>query len=269
VAGTAPTLVRQARQAMEDPLAAFPFKAPPSIFNVHITGSRRFAADTWSLSRVKAVAKASDSTLNDIVLAMCAGALRKYLIELDALPDEPLTAMVPVSLRTDGGAGGNAVGAILTSLATLTADPARRLDEIKESMGIAKGTLQGLTPTQILAVSALNMAPTPLISLLGGGEGRRPAFNVIISNIPGPREPLYLNGAHLQGVYPMSIPYHGQALNITLTSYVDNLEIGLTGCRRRVPRLQRLLTHLEDSLVSLESAVGLGTTPKKRRRQTS
>lgn len=84
----------------------------------------------------------------------------------------------------------------------------------------------------------------------------RPPFNLTISNIPGPREPLYLNGARLQGVYPMSIPYHGQALNITITSYVDHLEFGLTGCRRRVPHLQRLLGDLEDSLAELELAIG-------------
>jgi WS/DGAT/MGAT family acyltransferase len=195
---------------------------------------------------------------------MCSGALRKYLDELGALPDESLTAMVPVSLRTDDSAGGNAVGAVLTSLATDTPDPSWRLARIRESMQIAKDTMQGRSPLQLLALSAANMFATPLVSMLGGGEGMRPPFNIIISNVPGPRKDLYLNGAHLQGVYPVSIPYHGQALNITLTSYVDNLEIGLTGCRRRVPRLQRLLVHLEESLVELEVAVGLSSgKPKK------
>ncbi len=165
--------------------------------------------------------------------------------------------MVPVSLRTDDSAGGNAVGAVLTSLATDTADPSWRLDRIRESMEIAKASMRDRSSLQQLALSAANMAPLPLVSLLGGGEGMRPPFNITISNVPGPRQPLYLNGARLQGVYPVSIPYHGQALNITLTSYVDNLEIGLTGCRRRVPHLQRLLTHLEESLVELEVAVGL------------
>lgn len=257
LAGVTPALLRSARQAMDEELAAFPFKAPPTMLNVHITGARRIAADTWSLSRVKAVAKASDATLNDIVLAMCSGALRKYLIEEGGLPDESLTAMVPVSLRTDDSAGGNAVGAVLTSLATDTADASWRLDRIRQSMAIAKGSLKGLTPLQLLAVSAANMMPSPIVSMLGGGEGWRPPFNVTISNVPGPREALYSNGAKLQGIYPMSIPYHGQALNITITSYVDNLEFGLTGCRRRVPHLQRLLLHLESSLVELEQAVGL------------
>lgn len=261
--GVAPALLRSARRAMDEELAAFPFKAPPTMLNVHITGARRIAADTWSLSRVRAVAKASDATLNDIVLGMCSGALRRYLIEEGGLPNESLTAMVPVSLRTDDSAEGNAVGAVLTSLATDTKDPSWRLDRIRQSMEIAKASLRGLSPIQLLAMSAANMMPSPIVSMLGGGEGWRPPFNVTISNVPGPREPLYLNGAKLQGIYPMSIPYHGQALNITITSYVDNLEFGLTGCRRRVPHLQRLLVHLEESLVELEQAVGLAS-PRDR-----
>lgn len=264
VAGVTPTLLRSARRAFQEELAAFPFKAPPTMLNVHITGARRIAADTWSLSRVRAVAKASGATLNDIVLGMCSGALRRYLIENDALPDESLTSMVPVSLRTDDSAGGNAVGAVLTSLATDIADPSWRLARIRESMKIAKDAMSGLSSNQLLAMSAANMLPSPLVSFLGGGEGMRPPFNITISNVPGPRQPLFLNGAKLQGIYPVSIPYHGQALNITLTSYVDNLEIGLTGCRRRVPSLQRLLDHLEASLVELEVAVGLSAGRPRR-----
>jgi WS/DGAT/MGAT family acyltransferase len=256
LAALTPTIARAARRAMDEDLAAFPFKAPPSMLNVHITGARRYAAEGWSLPRVKAVATAAGCTLNDIVLAMCSGALRRYLADHDALPDEPLTAMVPVSLRRDDSAGGNAVGAVLTSLATATVDPSRRLAQIRESMGIAKDSLRGLSPVQLLAVSAANMLPSPLVSMLGGGEGWRPPFNVTISNISGPRQPLYLNGARLQGIYPLSIPYHGQALNITLTSYIDRLEFGFTGCRRRVPHLQRLLVYLEDALVELEDVVG-------------
>lgn len=252
----APTLVRSAQRAMEEELAAFPFKAPPTMLNVHITGARRFAAQSWELDRLKTLAGTSGCTLNDLVLAMCSGALRRYLVAEGELPDESLTAMVPVSLRTDDSAGGNAVGAVLSSLATAVDDPAERLGQIQASMTIAKDSLAGLSPLQVLALSAATMAPTPILSMLGGGEGMRPPFNLTISNVPGPREPLYLNGARLQGVYPMSIPYHGQALNITITSYVDHLEFGLIGCRRRVPHLQRLLGDLEDSLAELELAVG-------------
>lgn len=260
-----PALLKAARKAVVDPMAAFPFKAPPSMFNVHITGARRLVGDVWSLPRVKAVAAAAGTTLNDIVLAMCSGALRKYLIELNALPSESLTSMVPVSLRSDDSAEGNKVGAVLTSLATDVDDPSLRLDRIRESMGIAKQSLRSLSPTQVLAMSAVNMMPAPLMSLLGGGENLRPSSNVTISNIPGPREPLYLNGAPLRSVYPASLLYHGQALNITITSYGDELQFGLTACRRRVPSLQRILLHLEDSLVELETAMGLAKAPSTRR----
>lgn len=261
IAALTPNVLRAARQAMEEELAIVPFKAPPTMLNVHITGARRFAAQSWSLERIRTVARKGGVSLNDAVLGMCSGAVRRYLIEHHDLPAESLTAMVPVSLRQDDSAGGNAVGAVLTSLATNVVHPAERLERIHESMRIGKASLADLTPVQRLAISAANMLPSPLVSMLGGGEGFRPPFNLTISNVPGPAEPLYLNGARLQGVYPLSIPYHGQALNITINRYVDNLEFGLIGCRRRVPHLQRLLVHLEDSLAELEDALGLECGP--------
>ena len=109
-----------------------------------------------------------------------------------------------------------------------------------------------MTPMQILAMSAIGMAPailTPMLRLQGIA---RPPFNLIISNVPGPRTPHFYNGAELVGMYPLSIPIHGMGLNITCTSYAGNLGFGLTGCRRTVPRLQRLLTHLDDELAALE-----------------
>jgi hypothetical protein len=108
----------------------------------------------------------------------------------------------------------------------------------------------------VLAFSASNMFATPLVSMLGGGEGMRPPFNIIISNVPGPKRPLYFNGARLQGVYPLSIPTTGQALNITVTSYAGSMEFGVIGCRRSVPHLQRLLTHLDDALEELVLVTG-------------
>jgi WS/DGAT/MGAT family acyltransferase len=263
--GVTPALLDQARRAIGDDLAAFPFKAPASMLNTRITGARRVAADTWSLQRVRTLGRSVGATVNDVVLAMCAGALRRYLSDLDALPDQPLTAMVPVSTRSDSGAGGNAVGAILCSLATTTTDPGERLTRIQESIELGKATIRDRSSLQVTLLSAANMAPMSLMALLGGGGRLRPAFNLIISNVPGPRKTLYFNGARLQGIYPMSVPYHGQALNITIASYVDNLEFGLTGCRRNVPHLQRLLGHLEESLVELEQAAGERPLARRRR----
>jgi diacylglycerol O-acyltransferase / wax synthase len=248
--------VKVINDAFREQSAGLSFKAPRSMFNVPITGSRRFAAQDWSLERIKAVRKAAGgATLNDVMLAMCAGALRHYLIELDALPDKPLVAAIPMSLRTDAGSmGGNAVGIILCNLATDIEDPAVRLAEIRASMRKGKQVYHGMSQLQITALSAIPMAPLAVATLPGALRITPPAFNVLISNVPGPRSPLYWNGARMQGVYPLSIPYEGQALNITVTSYAGNLEFGLTGCRRTVPHLQRLLGLLDESLEELEKA---------------
>lgn len=262
LAGLAPTAVKVINDAFREQSNALSFKAPRSMFNVPITGARRFAAQDWPLERIKAVRKAvgGGATMNDVMLAMCSGALRRYLIELDALPDKPLVAAIPMSLRADSGAGqgdlsGNAVGIILCNLATDLEDPAARLAEIMVSMRKGKQVYHGLTPLQITALSAIPMVPLAVATIPGALRITPPAFNVLISNVPGPRKPLYWNGARMTGVYPVSIPYEGQALNITVTSYANDLEFGLTGCRRSVPHLQRLLTHLDDELADLEKAV--------------
>jgi len=140
--------------------------------------------------------------------------------------------------------------------ATNVADPGERLRQILSSMSHGKASLQGLSQLQATLLSFSTMAPMILVSALGGTTRVRPPFNLVISNVPGPKKPLYWQGARLEGIYPMSIPSHGQALNITVTSYVDELEFGITGCRRSVPHLQRLLGHLESSLAELEATVG-------------
>jgi diacylglycerol O-acyltransferase len=257
LAGVLPAIIRSANTALREQASVLPFQAPRTIFNVQITGARRFAAQKWSLDRIKAVRRATGATLNDVVLAMCSGALRRYLLDLGALPDRPLIAMVPVSLRAKqkkAEASGNSVGAILVNLGTHLDDPVERFTQIQESAQVAKRSLAELSPLQILALSGLTMAPLAFAPIPGVVRLTPPPFNVIISNVPGSPKPLYWNGAELQGMYPLSIPYDGQALNITITSYAGYLNFGLTGCRRNVPHLQRLLTHLDDSLKELEAA---------------
>ncbi len=257
VAGIGPAMLKVGQQALTEQRTALPGSAPRSIFNVSITGSRRFAADTWSMERIRAVGKAGGATINDVVLAMCSGALRGYLLELGELPSAPLTAMTPVSLRAgeSGEQTSNAVGTILCNLATDLPDPAARLQAVHLSMRHGKDVLRGLSQLQVSALSAMVMAPLALNGVLPVHRFAPPPFNLVISNVPGPSETLYFNGARLQGLYPLSIPTHGQALNITVTSYDGGLHFGLTGCRRSVPRLQRLLVHLEDALAGLEKAV--------------
>jgi diacylglycerol O-acyltransferase len=255
LAGLGPTLVRMTERALRETRSAMPMSAPRSMFNVGISGSRRFAAQSWSLERLRAVSKATGTTLNDVVLAMCSGALRHYLLELDALPDSSLIAMTPVSLRREDTGGGNAVGSLLANLGTDIDDAGERLAIVHDSMQQGKETLSGLNQLQATALSALMMAPITATLVSGTAAALLPpVYNLVISNVPGPDQPLYFRGAELEGIYPLSIPTNGQALNITLTSYNGNLEFGLIGCRRHVPHLQRLLVHLEDSLVDLEKA---------------
>jgi diacylglycerol O-acyltransferase len=261
-AGLLPVLVRTISRTLNEQTGTMSFSAPKSMLNVPITGARRFAAQSWPMERVRQVGKAAEATVNDVVLAMCSGALRAYMLSLDALPDSPLIAMVPVSLHAEEGGsadgGGNAVGVVMCNLGTHHGDPAQRLETIHASMAEGKESLRGMTPLQIMAMSALALSPLLLAPALGLNSMLRPPFNLVISNVPGPRKPMYWNGARLDGLYPLSIPLDGQALNITCTSYSNEIAFGLTGCRRTVPHLQRLLGGLDAELAALEQAVGVG-----------
>ena len=251
VVGVAGALASSLYRGLTERDVALPFEAPASMFNVPITGARRFAAQSWPLKRIQRVRERTGTTVNDVVLAMSAGALRRYLLEHDALPAQPLVAALPVSLTTGGGTG-NQLGAILVGLATEEADPAQRLERIRLSGVAAKENLSDRDPMATAALSGVVAAPMALGSVPGLDAVLRPGFNIIISNVPGPKQPLYWEGARLVGLYPLSVAFDGQALNITVTSYADNMEFGLTGCRRSVPHLQWLLTYLEDSLQELE-----------------
>ena len=259
VAALAPSSLAVARAALIEQQLTLPFRAPKTMFNVPIGGARRVAAQSWPLARIKGVKNASGTTVNDVVLAMCSGALRAYLSEQEALPDTPLVAMVPVSLRSEHeqDSGGNMVGTILCNLATDIEDPAKRLEAISTSMRANKKVFAELPRMQALALSAFLSSGIALAMLPGFASSAPPPFNIVISNVPGAREPMYWNGSRLDGNYPLSIALDGQALNITLTNNADNLDFGLVGCRRSVPHLQRLLGHLEDSLADLERACGI------------
>lgn len=233
-----------------------PLQAPSSIINRRITRNRRFATQQYPIARLKRIARTTGATLNDVVLTLCGAALRRLLLELDALPAAPLIAMVPVNIRPkDDPGGGNAVGSILASLATDLEDPLERLQAVMASAQRAKAELQGMSRSAILQYSAVMMSPLSLQQLTGTGGRVRPAFNVVISNVPGPERPLYFRGARLEAIYPLSIPTHGYGLNITINSYVDTINFGFTGCRDSVPRLQRLAVFTGQALDELEAAI--------------
>ncbi|HMG54632.1 MAG TPA: wax ester/triacylglycerol synthase family O-acyltransferase [Kofleriaceae bacterium] len=245
----------QASRAGDHELVS-PLEAPRCVLNARISRSRRFATQSLAIDRIRSVAKAAGGTLNDVVLALSGACLRTYLLEQGALPDAPLVAMLPVAIRTkDELGGGNAVGAILATLATDIADPAERLARIVASTARAKQQLQGMSKAAILQYSALLTAPSMLHMIPGVAGHLRPTFNIVISNVPGPDRPLYFRGARLEAWYPMSIPIHGQALNITCTSYAGSVCFGFTGCRDTVPHLQRLAVYCGEALSELEGAV--------------
>jgi diacylglycerol O-acyltransferase / wax synthase len=258
LAGLTPRMLSLAEQALRSQAAMLPGQAPRSMLNVSITGSRRYAAQDYSMEKMRLVAKGAGVTLNDVLLAMSAGALRAYLLEHNALPGNPLVAMTPVSLRREGDddeSTGNAVGAILANLATDVADPEQRLTAVAESTRRAKAVLAGLSPMQAMAVSAGVMLPMAVNSVTGLYRVGTLPFNIVISNVPGPKDNLYLQGARLSGFYPISIPVNGQAMNITATSYAGSMGIGLTACRRSVPRVQHMLGGLDTALDELVDVV--------------
>jgi diacylglycerol O-acyltransferase len=261
VAGMGPALVRTVGRGLNEQGGNVSFSAPKTMFNVPVTGARRFAAQSWPIERIRQVGKACDATVNDVVLTMCSGALRSYLLAEDALPDAPLIAMVPVSLHGEesgaGDGGGNSVGVVMCNLGTHLDDPVERLQTVHQSMIDGKDAMRGMSQLQMMAMSALGVSPLAVYPLLRLDGKMRPPFNLVISNVPGPRQPMYWNGARLDGLYPLSIVLDGQALNITVTSYADEIAFGLVGCRRSVPHLQRLLTYLDDELSALEVAVGV------------
>lgn len=253
-------LYRTLRDGRDNPDHVTAFQAPRSILNQRISSARRFAAQSYALPRIKAIAKTHRTTVNTIVLAMCGSALRQYLLDLDALPARPLIAMVPLSLRRDDSDEGNQIAMILANLGTDLADPVERLARVQRSVDDARTRCARMGPTATVNYVATVMAPAG-INIATGIAPRWQSFNVIISNVPGPKRPLHWNGARLDGMYPVSVITSGLALNITLTSYVDKLEFGVIACPRTLPRVQRLLDHFEQGLAELEAPATPVATP--------
>jgi diacylglycerol O-acyltransferase / wax synthase len=233
-----------------------PFDAPVSVLNGRVREKRRFATAQVAMERLRAVASESGTTLNDVVLAICGGALRRFLTERESLPNKPLTAGIPVSLRPKDDEGtGNAISFIVSTLGTDVDDAGTRLQTIHRSVQHAKAHMQSLPRQALMQYTMLFMAPTIITLLTGIGGRTRPMFNITISNVPGPDKPLYFRGAELLAIYPASIVTHGQALNITCESYAGFMNFGFTACHTSVPGIQRLAVYAVEALAELEAAV--------------
>ncbi len=236
-------------------------RAPSTPFNRPVGPHRRWAFCTLPLDDVKAVKNASGATVNDVVMALCAGALRHYLSDHRALPKGPLVAAVPVSIRTEQqkGTGGNRVSTMIAPLPTHLKDAVERLQQCHEAMLAAKHQ-HGALPATLLgdvtqfAMPALAGQAARLAARLRLVEWLSP-FNLIISNVPGPNVPLYYAGARLLAYYPLSAIADGQGLNITVMSYDGGLHFGLIADRQLVPDLDRIAGYLADELAELKKVV--------------
>ncbi|OZG72430.1 diacylglycerol O-acyltransferase [Hahella sp. CCB-MM4] len=232
---------------------AAPFVGPQSVLNKRVTAQRRFATQQYQLDRLKNLAHQVDASLNDIVLYLCGSALRRFLLERDSLPNQALTAGIPVNIRpADDDGTGTAISFMIASLATDIDDPEERLEVIKDSTRTAKEHLQSLPRQALNQYTMLMMSPYILQLMTGLGGRMRPAFNITISNVPGPEEELYFEGAKLEAMYPVSLIAHGGALNITCLSYAGSLTFGYTGCRDTLPSMQRLAVYTGEALEELE-----------------
>lgn len=228
-----------------------PFDAPMSVLNQRISASRRIAAQSYEMQRFRDIADKLHVTMNDVILAVCAGAIRRYLQSINALPKKPLIAFVPMSLRNDDSTSGNQLSFLLANLGTHLDDPIRRLQLIHDSMNKGKRRFRRMNQAQVINYSAIAYAWEG-INILTGLFPRKQAFNLIISNVPGVDKPLYWNGAPLKALYPASIIVDGQAMNITLTTYLDKLEFCITACSKLLPHVQDMLTLIEEELDALE-----------------
>ncbi len=228
-------------------------EAPRTILNQNITAQRRVATQATPLERLKTIGAAAGGSVNDVLLAACSGALRRYLAELEKLPRKSLVTSIPVALPRDSSeAGGNAISFANVRLATDIEDVRERFDAIRRSSAAGRAYLKQMTTAALIDYTVLTSSPQMITRLPGIGSRVPPLYNVIISNVPGPRAKLYFLGAEMEAYYPVSALAHGQGLNITVMSYAGGLYFGFTACPDKVPSVQRLAVYTGEALDELE-----------------
>jgi diacylglycerol O-acyltransferase len=260
--GTVLNLGRDRGDDRDAPPALPSLRPPRTPFNDRITPHRRLALGSASLGTIKAIKSAHGATVNDVVMAVCAGGLRTWLERHDALPDGPLVGLIPVSVRTGDEAHRwtNRVSMLTATLPTDVADPVQRIHRVRETMATSK-ELFGALPAERLTDAAEFPPPAVfaramrLSARLRLGSRLTPG-NLVISNVPGPRRPLYAAGARLAHYYPISVIMEGQGLNITVQSYEDRLDFGLVACPELVPDLDDLLAAILRDIDDLAATSG-------------
>lgn len=233
--------------------AALAFKTSKTVFNGHITASRRFAVHTLPLAEAKEIGSVLGHTINDMFLAICATALRRYLAEKGQTPELPLTATVPVSIQMQGATQqGNQITYIAVNLCTDVNDPLERMSAIGRSAAAAKRDMAALTRNAVQTLAVVAQGAAALINHFHLSDYVKPPANLVLSNVPGPRETLYLMGAKVIGSYPLSILMDGQALNITLCSQGGRLDFGILGCRNAMPDIDLLAQYVGEAFAELK-----------------
>ncbi|MEM7240879.1 MAG: wax ester/triacylglycerol synthase family O-acyltransferase [Pseudomonadota bacterium] len=240
--------------------------APSTPFNVSIGKERRFAARDISILDCKAIAKATGTKLNDVAMAVTSAALRQYLKDKHILPDASLVAFVPISMRDVGNAdANNQVFGMNCSLATNYGDPLKRLQKIAEGTQTSKA-LSATVQDAVPAVQDFTFVGAPMIlpglmQLYGSAriaDMSLQAVNLCISNTMGAPMPLYVSGAKIIAMYPVSIATHNVGLNVTLQSYTDKFCFGLTAAANAVPDLDVLADYIPQAFEDLKlAAAGL------------
>lgn len=254
------------------PKGGTPLTAPRTSFNAAITPHRRVAFTQVPLSEIKAIKNAFRTTVNDAVLAICAGALRRYLDRQGEHLDKPLVATVPISVRADdgdGGVGANRVSAMFTSLATDVDDPVERLRAVHESTKGAKEEHSAVGATMLqqwaeLAAPNVFSQAARLYSSARLAERHPPIHNVVISNVPGPTFPLYFAGSRLVALYPLGPIFDGLGLNITVLSYMGSVGFGFLAARELMPRLWDLAEAVREATAELTKLAEANTSARRR-----
>ena len=256
---TLSSVVDTVKRARTGLTMARPFAAPQTAFNANVTGHRNIAFAQLDLEDIKAVKNHFGAKVNDVVMALVSGVLRKFLIDRGELPENPLVAMVPVSVHdTSDRPGRNQVSGMFSTLETQIADPVERLKAIAEANSVAKQHSSAIGATLLQDWSQFAAPAVFGIAMRVYASSRlteaRPVHNLVISNVPGPQVPLYFLGSAVKAMYPLGPIFHGSALNITVMSLTGNLDVGIVSCPELLPDLWDLADDFAIALDELLDA---------------
>jgi diacylglycerol O-acyltransferase / wax synthase len=255
---TISTIVNTIARAGRGHAMAPPFAGPPTSFNASVTGHRRIGLAALDLGDIKSVKNRFHVTVNDVVMALCAGSLRRFLLDRGALPDTPLVAMVPVSVHGESDRPGrNQLSGMLCRLPTHIDDPAARLWAARQANAVAKEHCSAIGPTllqdwtQVAARAVLGFAMRPVAGAAGALLTRKPIYNLLVSNVPGPQTTLYFLGAEVKAVYPLGPLFQGSGLNITVMSLDGRVDVGVISCPELLPEPWELAGNFPRELDAL------------------